>query len=124
MNPEDTSLTPEEQAPRFEGDIYTSHLVRGHGNKREGWCGFCISGRWLELKNSAFWYDKSFNHGINITTGRTFSGPATFLTLNCFRCDEKQGWEALCNTCNKWIPFVSSNKKGITWYRHDYKVCK
>jgi len=60
MDPDDHDLKPREQEVRFEGDFYTPRWVRGHGNKREGWCGLCKPGRWLVLKNSAFWYDKSF----------------------------------------------------------------
>lgn len=45
---------------RFPGDLYTPTFIRKHGPKREGWCGLCQPGRWLVLKNSAFWYDKSF----------------------------------------------------------------
>lgn len=55
MNPSDPDLTPHEQELRFDGDLYTPRWVRGHGNKREGWCGICKPGRWLVLKNSAFW---------------------------------------------------------------------
>ena len=47
MNPEDPEMTPREQDLRFEGDLYTPRWVRGHGNKREGWCGICKPGRWL-----------------------------------------------------------------------------
>ena len=69
MKPEDAELTPHEQELRFEGDLYTPRYVRGHGNKREGWCGICKPGRWLVLKNSAYWYDKSFTHGISAADG-------------------------------------------------------
>ncbi|KAJ4304439.1 hypothetical protein N0V88_002052 [Collariella sp. IMI 366227] len=75
MNPSDPDLVPHEQDLRFEGDLYTPRWVRGHGNKREGWCGICKPGRWLVLKNSAFWYDKSFSHGISAATGSSFQEP-------------------------------------------------
>ncbi|KAF6525390.1 hypothetical protein HZS61_011185 [Fusarium oxysporum f. sp. conglutinans] len=61
MNPEDPDMIPCEQELSFEGDLYTPRWVRGHGNKREGWCGICKPGRWLVLKSSAFWYDRSFS---------------------------------------------------------------
>jgi hypothetical protein len=75
MNPTDPDLMPHEQDLRFNGDLYTPRWVRGHGNKREGWCGLCKPGRWLVLKNSAFWYDKSFTHGVSAATGAAFQGP-------------------------------------------------
>ena len=75
MHPSDPELVPHEQDLRFAGDMYTPKWVRGHGNKREGWCGLCKPGRWLVLKNSAFWYDKSFTHGVSAATGTAFQGP-------------------------------------------------
>ncbi|KAL7755446.1 hypothetical protein ACKLNR_014544 [Fusarium oxysporum f. sp. zingiberi] len=75
MNPEDPEMIPCEQELRCEGDLYTPRWVRGHGNKREGWCGICKPGRWLGLKNSAFWYDKQFSHGISAATGSSFQEP-------------------------------------------------
>ncbi|KAL3596028.1 hypothetical protein FPOAC2_10398 [Fusarium poae] len=75
MNPEDPGMIPCEQELRFEGDLYTPRWIRGRGNKREGWCGICKPGRWLVLKNSAFWYDKSFSHGISAATGNPFHEP-------------------------------------------------
>ncbi|KAH7135094.1 hypothetical protein B0J11DRAFT_575705 [Dendryphion nanum] len=117
MNPSDPDLVPHEQDLRFNGDLYTPRWVRGHGNKREGWCGLCKPGRWLVLKNSAFWYDKSFTHGVSAATGAAFQGPQ--------RTRRTEGnldvWEGLCGSCNEWIALVSSKKKGTTWFRHAYK---
>jgi hypothetical protein len=118
MNPSDADMVPYEQELRFDGDLYTPKLVRGHGNKREGWCGICKPGRWLVLKNSAYWYDKSFTHGISAATGAPFHEP-----LDKRRMDGNPDvWEGLCGSCNKWIALVSSKKKGTTWFRHAYKV--
>ncbi|KJZ72932.1 hypothetical protein HIM_07695 [Hirsutella minnesotensis 3608] len=117
MNPSDPDLIPYEQELRFEGDLYTPRWVRGHGNKREGWCGICKPGRWLVLKNSAFWYDKSFTHGISAATGSPFQQP-----LETRRMDGNPDvWEGLCGSCNDWVALVSSKKKGTTWFRHAYK---
>ncbi len=117
MNPSDPDLVPHEQELRFTGDLYTPKWVRGHGNKREGWCGICKPGRWLVLKNSAFWYDKSFTHGISAATGNPFQEP-----LETRRMDGNPDvWEGLCSSCNDWIALVSSKKKGTTWFRHAYK---
>lgn len=118
MNPADPDLIPYEQDLRFEGDLYTPWWVRGHGNKREGWCGICKPGRWLVLKNSAFWYDKSFTHGISAATGAPFQEP-----LETRRMDGNPDvWEGMCGSCNDWVALVSSKKKGTTWFRHAYKV--
>ncbi|KAL8980385.1 MAG: hypothetical protein Q9205_004513 [Flavoplaca limonia] len=113
----DESQMPRAQDLRFEGDMYTPRYVRGHGNKREGWCGTCKPGRWLVLKNSAFWYDKSFSHGISAATGAPFEGPRQTRRMK----GNPDVWEGLCGSCNDWIALISSKKKGTTWFRHAYK---
>lgn len=119
MNPSDSDQIPHEQELRFDGDLYTPRWVRGHGNKREGWCGICKPGRWLVLKNSAFWYDKSFTHGISAATGNAFQEPQETRRMD----GNPDVWEGLCGSCNEWVALVSSKKKGTTWFRHAYKVC-
>lgn len=118
MDPDDPDLVPHEQELRFDGDLYTPRWVRGHGNKREGWCGICKPGRWLVLKNSAFWYDKSFTHGISAATGSPFQEPQETRRMD----GNPDVWEGLCGSCNEWVALVSSKKKGTTWFRHAYKV--
>ncbi|KAI8833339.1 hypothetical protein BC829DRAFT_407929 [Chytridium lagenaria] len=47
---------PRAQRLRFEGDLYTPGWVRHGGHLKEGLCELCPApGRWLQLKNSAFW---------------------------------------------------------------------
>lgn len=118
MNPENEDDMPRVQELRFEGDLYTPRYVRGHGNKREGWCGICKPGRWLVLKNSAFWYDKSFTHGISAATGAPFESPTGTRPMK----SNSDVWEGLCHSCGEWIALISSKKKGTTWFRHAYKV--
>ena len=120
MKPDDKDLEPRGQDLRFEGDLYTPKFVRGHGNKREGWCGICKPGRWLVLKNSAFWYDKSFTHGISAASGMPFDGPKETRRMN----GNPDVWEGLCGSCGDWIALISSKKKGTTWFRHAYKVSR
>ncbi|KAI9658901.1 MAG: hypothetical protein M1821_001861 [Bathelium mastoideum] len=117
MHPSDPDLVPHEQDLRFAGDLYTPKWVRGHGNKREGWCGLCKPGRWLVLKNSAFWYDKSFTHGVSAATGAAFKGPQETRRTE----GNADIWEGYCGSCGDWISLVSSKKKGTTWFRHAYK---
>lgn len=117
MDPLDPDLKPLEQELRFEGDLYTPRFVRGRGNKREGWCGICKPGRWLVLKNSGYWYDKSFSHGIS-ATGTTFDGPSETRRME----GNPEVWEGLCRSCGEWIALISSKKKGIPWFRHTSKA--
>jgi len=69
------SLTLKTQPARTPTDLYTPRLIRGAGRYREGLCSLCRPARWLLLKNSAFWYDKTFGHGISAVTGEYFDGP-------------------------------------------------
>lgn len=118
LDPSDPDLVPHEQEPRFNGDLYTPTLVRGYGNKREGWCGICKPGRWLVLKNSAYWYDRCFTHGISAVTGHPFREPQEVRRMD----GNPDVWEGLCGSCNDWISLMSSKKKGSTWFRHACKV--
>ena len=111
------SLNLLQQCPRFPGDLYTPTFVRKEGKAREGWCGLCRPGRWLILKNSAFWYDKSFNHGISAASGQNWDGPSET------RFGRKtKVWEGLCGTCGQWIILTASKSGGVSWFRHAYKV--
>jgi hypothetical protein len=119
MNATDPDMVPHEQELRFPGDLYTPRWVRGHGNKREGWCGLCKPGRWLVLKNSAYWYDKSFTHGVCAQTGAAFAAPEATRRVE----GNADAWEGLCGQCGEWLSLVSSKKKGpTTWFRHVAKV--
>ncbi|PTB54714.1 hypothetical protein M431DRAFT_530847 [Trichoderma harzianum CBS 226.95] len=118
LNASDPDLVSHDQDLRYEGDLYTPRWMRGHGNKREGWCGICKPGRWLVLKNSAFWYHKSFCHGISMTTGSPVHEPRETRRMG----GNPNVWEGLCRSCYEWIVMVSNKKKWIAWLRHAYKV--
>ena len=111
------ALTPHPQSPRFPGDLYSPSYTRKFDNQREGWCGLCHPGRWLALKNSAFWYDKSFTHGMSAASGKGFDGLS-----ETRKGRETRVLEGLCGTCGEWIALVVSKKGGLSWFRHAYKV--
>ncbi len=46
---------PRKQRARFPGDMYTPIWVRYEGQLKEGYCDQCEPGKWLQLKNSAYW---------------------------------------------------------------------
>jgi len=123
--------TTEEQAPPLshQGDqhsdliprpkqdcaanLYTPRWTRGRGTARQGWCGLCQPGRWLDLRNSEYWYDKLYRHGID-TNGNLLSRPQ-----NVRKTTNNRGWECLYAACTKWI----SLKRGeASWFRHAYEV--
>jgi hypothetical protein len=51
---------PRRQKLRYEGDHYTPKWVRYTGHLKEGYCDICPSGKWLQLKNSAYWYIQKY----------------------------------------------------------------
>jgi hypothetical protein len=46
---------PRRQKLRYDGDHYTPKWVRYTGHLKEGYCDSCHQGKWLQLKNSAYW---------------------------------------------------------------------
>lgn len=46
---------PRRQKLRYDGDNYTPKWVRFTGHLKEGYCDSCQPGKWLQLKNSAYW---------------------------------------------------------------------
>ncbi|KAK9461284.1 uncharacterized protein V1516DRAFT_685735 [Lipomyces oligophaga] len=112
VNPDDV---PRKQDARFEGDLYTPLWIRKKGDLKEGWCDMCAEPRWLILKNSAYWYDKNFAHGICPMTGHRYERPT--------RCRRIKGnedmFEGLCGVCNQWIQITTRRGGGGTsWFRH------
>ncbi|KAI1298186.1 hypothetical protein EDD11_006868 [Mortierella claussenii] len=108
--------TARKQKLRYEGDQYTPQWVRNTGQAKEGFCDTCVPGKWLQLKNSAFWYHKQFYHGISSVSGKLFSNPVQTRQM------EQEDIEGLCHQCNEWIP-ISNHKRqnSMLWYRHAHK---
>ncbi|KAI9142073.1 hypothetical protein BKA69DRAFT_1018907, partial [Paraphysoderma sedebokerense] len=108
---------PREQSLRFPGDLYTPRLIRYEGQYREGYCGMCPEERWLQLKNSAYWYHMQYFHGICSTTGQPFYEPIEK------RLRPQTVLEGLCHQCKEWV-VISGRKKNTNaslWYRHAHK---
>jgi hypothetical protein len=57
---EEQDSTPRDQKLKFPEDMYTPKLARYSGSHKEGFCDICQPGKWLQLKNSAFWYHNTF----------------------------------------------------------------
>ena len=82
------------------------------------------------LKNSAYWYDKSFKHGISAASGTRFQEAAemrrTTEKVNGEGegkgAEQGDGWEGLCGTCGVWIKLGGGRRGGVPWFRHAFKV--
>ncbi|KAJ2476114.1 hypothetical protein IWW56_005092 [Coemansia sp. RSA 2131] len=107
---------PRRQKVRFGEDLYTPTWVRGQGQQKEGFCDTCSPGKWLQLKNSAFWYHKQFLHGISSVSGRPFIRP---VQVRHFDADIIEG---LCHQCQQWVPIANAKRRNsVLWFRHAHK---
>ncbi|OMJ09484.1 Meiotic expression up-regulated protein 26 [Smittium culicis] len=115
-NDPDDLLTPRRQKLRFKDDLYTPMWVRNAGQLKEGFCDTCSPGKWLQLKNSAYWYHKQFLHGVSSISGQPFIRP---LEINQIDDDT---FEGLCHQCKKWIVIATAKRQNsVLWYRHAHK---
>ncbi|KAL0090325.1 hypothetical protein J3Q64DRAFT_1729364 [Phycomyces blakesleeanus] len=112
----DSSAIPRRQKLRYEGDNYTPKWVRYTGQPKEGYCDSCRPGKWLQLKNSAYWYHKQFFHGISSVSGKAFVLPLEQ------RDGEHDVIEGLCHQCHQYVPICNAKRKNsVLWYRHAHK---
>ncbi|RIA93257.1 hypothetical protein C1645_722816 [Glomus cerebriforme] len=107
---------PRRQKLRFPGDMYTPQWVKYSGHAKEGYCGSCKPGKWLQLKNSAYWYHKQIFHGISPVSGKMFVPP-----VETRKSDADDCTEGLCHQCCQWIPIITKKKNSMLWFRHAYK---
>ncbi|CAO3614849.1 unnamed protein product [Cunninghamella echinulata] len=115
---QDISAIPRKQNLRYEKDAYTPRWVRYTGQLKQGYCDSCRpNGRWLQLKNSAYWYHKQFFHGISSVSGQPFAAPLE-KRIN----QDTDVLEGLCHQCLQYVPICNSKRKNsVLWYRHAHK---
>ncbi|CAO3623189.1 unnamed protein product [Cunninghamella echinulata] len=112
----DPDARPRRQKLRFDGDMYTPKWVRFNGQAKEGLCDTCQPGRWLQLKNSAYWYHKQFYHGISSVSGAEFVQPIET------RWVDQDLVEGLCHQCHQWVAVSNVKRKNsVLWFRHAHK---
>ncbi|CAO3648916.1 unnamed protein product [Cunninghamella blakesleeana] len=112
----DVDARPRRQKLRYIGDMYTPQWVRYNGQAKEGLCDTCKPGKWLQLKNSAFWYHKQFFHGISSVSGKEFMQPLDT------RWVDQDIVEGLCHQCQQWVSVSNVKRKNsVLWYRHAHK---
>ncbi|KAI7885072.1 hypothetical protein K492DRAFT_234411 [Lichtheimia hyalospora FSU 10163] len=112
----DIEARPRRQKLRYPEDKYTPKWVRYNGQAKEGLCDTCQPGKWLQLKNSAFWYHKQFFHGISSVSGQEFMQPLET------RWVDQDLVEGLCHQCYQWVSVSNVKRKNsVLWYRHAHK---
>ncbi|CAB4374492.1 unnamed protein product [Rhizophagus irregularis] len=119
VDPSDTRLDakPRNQKLKYPGDMYTPQWVRYSGHIKEGYCDNCKPGKWLQLKNSAYWYHKQFFHGISSVSGKMFVPPVETRKSDAGDCTE-----GLCHQCRQWVTISTTKKKNsFLWFRHAHK---
>ncbi|KAI7847978.1 hypothetical protein BDC45DRAFT_451010 [Circinella umbellata] len=110
------TAVPRRQKLRYGGDEYTPKWVRYTGQAKEGYCDSCKPGKWLQLKNSAYWYHKQFFHGISSVSGKRFMEPLKQ------RAGDHDVVEGLCHQCHQFVPICNAKRKtSVLWYRHAHK---
>ncbi|RIB12542.1 hypothetical protein C2G38_1976455 [Gigaspora rosea] len=117
LNDPKPDAQPRRQKLKYPGDMYTPQWVRYPGHSKEGFCNDCKPGKWLQLKNSAYWYHKQFFHGISSVSGKMFVPPVETRKFESGDCTE-----GLCHQCGQWVPIATSKKKNsMLWFRHAHK---
>ncbi|ORX51953.1 hypothetical protein DM01DRAFT_1323840 [Hesseltinella vesiculosa] len=112
----DPEARPRRQKLRYNGDLYTPKWVRFNGQAKEGLCDTCKPGKWLQLKNSAYWYHKQFYHGISSVSGKEFIQPLET------RWVDQEIVEGLCHQCHHWVSVSNVKRKNsVLWFRHAHK---
>jgi hypothetical protein len=117
MNPDDEDMIPRQEDPQSITDMYKPRWVRGKGHGREGWCGRCETGCWAKLKNSGFWYHRSYTHGISPNTGQPYPPPCRWRVSE----GNPSRWEGLCENCGEWLKVDTTKKGHNSWFRHVVK---
>ncbi|KAJ3051885.1 hypothetical protein HK097_007099 [Rhizophlyctis rosea] len=120
---------PRKQKLRFPGDSYTPGWVRYTGHQKEGFCEQCPKpGRWLQLKNSAYWYHKQFYHGISSVSGQFFTQPLDLRVVYISTPPSTPTGdssanpppppvtnimiEGLCHQCRTWVALMNAKRRG------------
>jgi hypothetical protein len=120
--------TPRPQPVKSKNDQYTPKWVRYSGAKKEGLCDLCHPEKWLQLKDSAFWYHKQFFHGISSSGGAPFMPPSeTRAVWDGYRNGNGISInlmsEGKCGHCKEWIPMFK-NKKRFSHYFQTFEAAR
>lgn len=110
----DVDLRARREEPMFGGDLFTPGYVRGYGKDKEGFCGRCEPGVWLNIEDDSYRENLMYKHGIH-SSGIPLPRPS-----NLRKHEGK--WQGFCEACQGWRT-IRATDKGWNWFRHCVKVC-
>ncbi|KAF8451452.1 hypothetical protein BDZ91DRAFT_669163 [Kalaharituber pfeilii] len=111
---DDVDLIPRREDSMFGGDLFTPGWVRGYGKDKEGFCGRCEPGVWLNIDDGSYKANLVYKHGID-SSGIPLARPSSLRQRN-------GAWEGYCDACNGWRT-IRATVLGWNWFRHCIKVC-
>ncbi|KAF8421821.1 ankyrin repeat-containing domain protein [Tirmania nivea] len=109
---EDIDLRARREEPMFGGDLFTPGYVRGYGKDKEGFCGRCEPGVWLNIEDGSYRENLMHKHGIH-SSGIPLPRPS-----NLRKHEGK--WQGFCEVCQGWRT-IRATDKGWNWFRHCVK---
>jgi hypothetical protein len=113
---EDPDMIPRREDALFGGDVFTPGWVRGYGQQKEGFCGRCVPGVWLNIADKSYERNLTYMHGIPCN-GIPIARPSAIRQ----RVGEIRRWEAYCDKCEAWRN-LQRTSVGWNWFRHYLKV--
>ncbi|KAG8534131.1 uncharacterized protein KY384_000975 [Bacidia gigantensis] len=121
-------------------DMYQPRWIRKEGKDREGWCSYCVEGKWLNLKHSNYAYHMLTRHGLCKAVGWQFEPPQTLHISQLNHTGnggsgsgntgnsnngEQDVLHAYCQNCQRWIQLVGNPTVAVehprltaSWYSH------
>ncbi|KAJ6036183.1 hypothetical protein N7540_000462 [Penicillium herquei] len=109
---DDPDLVPRREESMFGGDLYTPGWVRGNDNSKQGFCGRCSVGHWVNIHDGTYEYHLTYIHGIP-PSGIPLPRPSIVqeITKGAGR------WEGWCDSCQGWRLLRKPNG-GWNWFQH------
>jgi hypothetical protein len=115
---EDPDLIPRREESMFGGDLFTPGWVRGYDTAKEGYCGRCEVGRWINIPDGTYEFHLTYLHGVP-STGLPLPRPSEIREVE----DAAGMWEGFCDACQGWR-LLKKTRRGWNWFRHWLTVCR
>jgi hypothetical protein len=114
----DPDLIPRREEAMFGGDLFTPGWVRGYDEAKEGFCGRCVVGHWVNIPDGTYEFHLTYLHGLP-STGLPLPRPSVIREVE----DAPGTWEGFCDSCQGWR-LLKKTKRGWNWFRHCLTVCR